>query len=158
MYPATHRRPRASRKADIPRSFVSKWQNAAPKVKLRRPVTACQTCRAAKVKCDGQQDCSRCSSRGIACSYLNVSSSDTQSLRDLQSGTNMAILSQDLSAEAPLTTAFAERPTPSSTSSLQNNGDFDSTIDWALYGNHHQIDEVHWQTESAHKNASFLML
>jgi hypothetical protein len=158
MYPATHRKPRASRKADIPRSFVSKWQNAAPKVRLRRPVTACQTCRAAKVKCDGQQDCSRCSSRGIACSYPTSVPSDTQSLMDLQSGTNMAILSQGLSVEAPLTTALAERPTQSSTSNLQNYGDFDSTIDWALYEDNHQTDEVHWQTESADKNASFLML
>jgi hypothetical protein len=77
---------------------------------------------------------------------------------DLQSGTNMAILSQGLSVEAPLTTALAERPTQSSTSNLQNYGDFDSTIDWALYEDNHQTDEVHWQTESADKNASFLML
>jgi hypothetical protein len=153
MYPATHRKPRASRKADIPRSFVSKWQNAAPKAKLRRPVTACQTCRTAKVKCDGQQDCSRCSSRGIACTYPTI-----MSLEDLQPGTNMATLSQDLFVEAPLTTAFVERPTQSSASSIQNSGDFDSTIDWALYGDHQQTDEVHRQTESADRNASFLML
>lgn len=51
---------------------MTSWQSsknggAAPL--SRRPPTACNACRASKVKCDGQQKCKRCKSRGTTCSY-----------------------------------------------------------------------------------------
>ncbi|ATY60727.1 Fungal transcriptional regulatory [Cordyceps militaris] len=62
-----------SRAADIPDNLMGKWQSdqnrstRAP----RRPMTACQTCRASKVKCDGKQRCRHCTLRGVACVYTN---------------------------------------------------------------------------------------
>ncbi|KAK0724662.1 hypothetical protein B0H67DRAFT_568467 [Lasiosphaeris hirsuta] len=72
---------RGSRKGEIPRNFIRNWHSsgstrgASPLV--RRPITACQSCRAAKVKCDGQQDCSRCNSRGMVCRYVNTETGET---------------------------------------------------------------------------------
>lgn len=70
MPPAQHTR--TSRMREIPRAFISSWQcpgarDAKPLV--RRPATACEACRVAKVKCNGQQECDRCTGRGISCSY-----------------------------------------------------------------------------------------
>ncbi|KAK8072898.1 hypothetical protein PG996_006246, partial [Apiospora saccharicola] len=35
-----------------------------------RPITACENCRTAKVRCNGQQDCQRCTARVLVCTYL----------------------------------------------------------------------------------------
>ncbi|KAK4178431.1 hypothetical protein QBC36DRAFT_104966 [Triangularia setosa] len=72
-----NRNARASRKGEIPRNFIRNWHSSASRPGggsplVRRPITACQSCRAAKVKCDGQQECNRCTSRGIACRYVNT--------------------------------------------------------------------------------------
>jgi hypothetical protein len=42
--------------------LVALFRNGSPKVQVRWPMTACQMCRTAKVKRDGQQECSRCGS------------------------------------------------------------------------------------------------
>jgi hypothetical protein len=63
---------RASRKREIPRNFILNWQcpgTQGAKPLVRRPMTACEACRIAKVKCNGQQECDRCNSRGIYCRY-----------------------------------------------------------------------------------------
>jgi hypothetical protein len=87
------RQPRGSRQGDIPGGFILKWQNPATQSVVRRPVTACQMCRIAKVKCNGKQDCDRCLGRGLVCNYKDsdkrnaaASLKDTASLtRDTQS-------------------------------------------------------------------------
>ncbi len=61
-----------SRITDKPDNLMFKWQSQTHrnnKKSARRPMTACQTCRATKVKCDGEHICGRCSTRGIACVY-----------------------------------------------------------------------------------------
>ncbi|XWW92246.1 hypothetical protein V2A60_000169 [Cordyceps javanica] len=62
------------RRGRIPGTLVLDWQSAetraAAKPLVRKPVTACESCRLAKVKCDaGQPDCARCHNRGIRCRY-----------------------------------------------------------------------------------------
>jgi hypothetical protein len=70
------RRPRGSRQGDIPGGFILKWQNPTAQSVVRRPVTACQMCRIAKVKCNGKEDCDRCSSRGLICNYKDSDKRD----------------------------------------------------------------------------------
>lgn len=64
---------RASRKGKIPGNFMLKWQSSGTKPLVRRPMTACQSCRTAKVKCDGQRECDNCTNRGIVCIYIHTS-------------------------------------------------------------------------------------
>lgn len=56
----------------IPGTNVLNWQSPSKKrVKpsIRRPMTACEACRSAKVKCNRQETCERCKNRGLICSY-----------------------------------------------------------------------------------------
>ncbi|EIT81835.1 hypothetical protein AO1008_08037 [Aspergillus oryzae 100-8] len=61
-----------SRRKQIPGTLVLNWQSPetqASKPLIRRPMTACEACRAAKVKCNGHRSCERCTSRGLHCTY-----------------------------------------------------------------------------------------
>lgn len=52
--------------------MVLNWQpveGQSSKTLIRRPMTACEACRSAKIKCNGQRDCERCKKRGLHCSY-----------------------------------------------------------------------------------------
>ncbi|KAF2704735.1 hypothetical protein K504DRAFT_506705 [Pleomassaria siparia CBS 279.74] len=69
------RNARPSRKGEIPGTLTLKWQNSStPSAKplSRRPLTACQSCRAAKAKCDGQRECHNCSIRRLKCTYTTT--------------------------------------------------------------------------------------
>lgn len=76
------RKARSSRKDEIPRGFLLNWQpsgtqDGKPLALIRRPATACEACRAAKVKCSGQLDCDRCTNRGTPCRYTTPSRSES---------------------------------------------------------------------------------
>lgn len=61
------------RKGRIPGTLVLNWQSPEAqhgKTLTRRPMTACEACRTAKVKCDAQRECGRCKARGLRCRYL----------------------------------------------------------------------------------------
>jgi hypothetical protein len=118
-------------------------------------MTACQTCRTAKVKCDGQQDCGRCNSRGIICRYARIETPDSDSppSSDLQSSTSMA-RPQELPVEMPLNFDSADNTTQFSTASVRNNDEFDTMIEWAPDTGHSSIAEVHWETTDVDMNAS----
>ncbi|KAE8367278.1 hypothetical protein BDV27DRAFT_76110 [Aspergillus caelatus] len=61
-----------SRRKQIPGTLVLNWQSPetqASKPLIRRPMTACEACRTAKVKCNGQRSCERCRTRGLHCTY-----------------------------------------------------------------------------------------
>ncbi|KAI1441716.1 hypothetical protein F5Y02DRAFT_289927 [Annulohypoxylon stygium] len=75
---ASNRNSRNARKGDIPRDYMSNWQCPGAdglSTLVRRPMTACEACRAMKAKCDGQQPCQRCSTRSIACRYPTTTKS-----------------------------------------------------------------------------------
>lgn len=62
-----------SGKKKIPGTLVLNWQppeTQPSKPLIRRPMTACEACRSAKVKCNGQRTCERCRNRGLHCSYV----------------------------------------------------------------------------------------
>ncbi|KAM0809539.1 putative Zn(2)-C6 fungal-type domain-containing protein [Seiridium cardinale] len=68
------RNSRVSRRQEIPANLTTYWQSSVlggAKPVVRRPKTACERCRTAKVKChgDGQHECDRCSSRSLVCQY-----------------------------------------------------------------------------------------
>lgn len=64
---------RTPRPGNIPENLIVNWRPSnphdAPRTLLRRPVTACDACRAAKAKCSGKQGCDRCTTRGLLCTY-----------------------------------------------------------------------------------------
>ncbi|KAM0173098.1 hypothetical protein ACHAPF_007013 [Botrytis cinerea] len=65
-------------KSGVPRSFILNWQSSkdqAAKTLIRRPITACETCRSAKVKCNAKSDCQRCRNREIKCVYKSANGS-----------------------------------------------------------------------------------
>ncbi len=76
-----------SRKGTIPRDFISSWQCSgirSAKQVARRPKTACVSCRTARVKCNGQRDCERCTNQGIACRYAVAATNPEGSNRSQQ--------------------------------------------------------------------------
>lgn len=80
MSPNIVRNPHGRRKQEIPANLVQKWQSSPLRVskpQVRRPKTACERCRTAKVRChgNGQNECSRCTSRGLPCRYGQLDSS-----------------------------------------------------------------------------------
>lgn len=75
------------RRKQIPGTLVLNWQSPeaqASKPVIRRPMTACEPCRAVKVKCNGQQACERCRNRGLRCTYTPPP--NTQNLQNAQNG------------------------------------------------------------------------
>lgn len=70
-----NRNARPSRNGEIPDNFIVNWRKpedcGRAKPLVRRPITACENCRAAKVRCNGQQDCHRCTTRGLVCAYTS---------------------------------------------------------------------------------------
>ena len=65
-------------KSGVPRSFILNWQSSkaqGAKPLIRRPITACEACRSAKVKCNAKSDCQRCRSREIKCVYKSANGS-----------------------------------------------------------------------------------
>lgn len=61
------------KRRQIPGTSVLQWQSSETHTP-RRPMTACKACRLAKAKCNGQQNCERCRSRGLRCTYSRPSS------------------------------------------------------------------------------------
>lgn len=61
---------RPARDGEIPDRFIKNWRKSPkPTPPVRRGITACESCRAAKVRCNGQQDCQRCIARQLVCTY-----------------------------------------------------------------------------------------
>ncbi|GAW14699.1 hypothetical protein ANO14919_041020 [Xylariales sp. No.14919] len=57
---------------DIPNNYFLTWQCPTAdgsNTMIRRPATACDGCRVAKVRCDGSDTCQRCKARGSVCRY-----------------------------------------------------------------------------------------
>ncbi|KAL4904011.1 hypothetical protein BDW74DRAFT_154973 [Aspergillus multicolor] len=81
--PLTPQQRRKSRNKEIPLNLIQTWQcpgNEGARPVVRRPITACDACRAAKVKCTGLQNaCDRCTGRGLPCKYTTPSHAGSSS-------------------------------------------------------------------------------
>ncbi|KAK9772863.1 putative Zn(2)-C6 fungal-type domain-containing protein [Seiridium cardinale] len=87
---------RASRKQEIPANLILNWQSSTlqgVKPLMRRPKTACERCRTAKVKCpgDGERDCARCTSRGLSCRYAQSAPLPSPAFSRPQSGADRTV-------------------------------------------------------------------
>ena len=141
-----------SRKGEIPGNFMLKWQSSATrgaKPLVRRPITACQLCRTAKVKCDGQQECGNCTSRGVVCRYT---STDPARRRHRPASTQAAsppagpqISSGEISTGVNVSNATTHPPMD--TAAYEHV--FDSMADWT----HETIPD--WGTTDPSLNVSF---
>ncbi|OAA39505.1 Fungal transcriptional regulatory protein [Beauveria brongniartii RCEF 3172] len=93
----------------IPDDFIAKWQSSKIRETkaVRRPTTACQACRASKVRCEGKQRCRRCILRGIACVYHTKPKSK---LKSTDSGTNAAVQASTQYAPVPAAAVMGDLP------------------------------------------------
>lgn len=72
---STARKSPGVQKKSIPGTQILDWQTtASTRPRVRRPVTACEACRSAKAKCNGQSNCDRCTKRGLHCKFTSTSS------------------------------------------------------------------------------------
>lgn len=106
---APNRHVRGSHAGEIPDNLTLSWQSSAataPHTKprlVRRPKTACEACRTAKIKCNGQNDCNQCIARGIICKYAAKGSSHkspgSEESRRLERGPECQITNDSMSGE-----------------------------------------------------------
>jgi len=149
------RNARTSRKDDVPSSFLLKWQSSATrgaKPLVRRPTTACQSCRLAKVKCDDRRECSNCISRGIVCRYtkrdsrhrpISTHAPPTPAGPQISSGEiPIAVDVSDATQHSPMDTATYEDV-------------FDSTSDWTNETIPQRLPNLDWGTTDPNLNVSF---
>ncbi|KAH8726012.1 hypothetical protein GQ44DRAFT_726384 [Phaeosphaeriaceae sp. PMI808] len=137
MASSATRKPRIPRKGNVPHNFMLKWQSSGPRPLIRRPMTACQMCRIAKVKCSGQQECDRCTSRGHVCTYTkDTSGKPTQSNASPQT----SIISREPDTESILEETFIALDTTDAT----NHSSSENTV----YGNNATVDNMlNWVPE-----------
>lgn len=123
---------RTSRPGNIPENLIVNWRPStphdAPRTLLRRPVTACDACRAAKAKCSGKQGCDRCTTRGLVCKYKSQvavkrcpPSRDVTNSPSTQAMSPTQEINQGVPAVVPVGYIAAER-SPSSTGYQPSDG------------------------------------
>lgn len=106
---------RTSRPRSVPDSLIVNWRASDPRdgaqPLVRRPVTACDACRSAKVKCGGKQDCGRCVSRGLVCSFASraAQKSSLPAGDGVQPPSTHAAWPQDVAQEEPMIDAVHSR-------------------------------------------------
>jgi hypothetical protein len=154
------RKARGSRKSNIPHDFILKWQSSGPKPLVRRPITACQACRIARVKCDNQPQCERCLSRNIVCRYTTLGALDTPLPSKPSSATDAA---QPI---APLPTTRAEIPVDLGTTDATNlhsmgtttyDEAFEAMADWSPDAGDQALDDLTWLPMDTNLNVGYLL-
>ncbi|KAI2463312.1 hypothetical protein F4781DRAFT_126968 [Annulohypoxylon bovei var. microspora] len=150
---ASNRNPRTPRIGDIPQDYMLNWQCPSAEglsTLVRRPMTACEACRATKAKCDGQQACQRCTTRGIACRYPTTKSTSTDPARQSHSrrssteawGSLHQAQSDDENASSSRTVDVAGDE--SITDSMK---DTRSEMSWMNDLGHQELDFLDWSPE-----------
>lgn len=123
MSPQTIRNPHGPRRQDIPANFTQKWQSSPRQVarpQTRRPKTACERCRTAKVRChgDGQNECDRCTSRGLPCRYAQSAPSPGSTATPSSSDPDRTTIPEKI-RDRDLTTDNTHELASENTSSIQ---------------------------------------
>jgi hypothetical protein len=161
--PLTPQQRRKSRNKEIPLNLMQTWQcpgNKGARPVVRRPITACDACRSAKVKCTGLQNvCDRCTGRGLACKYTTPSSSSrsTASLSPPRTAGD-SISSISSNHQSPSTAAGSNSSAKSSDAMAMEwvldtadalglvevpGHDFSTMVDWSKELSHQMVD---WST------------
>lgn len=146
-----------SRKGEIPGNFMLKWQSSATqgvKPRVRRPVTACQLCRTAKVKCDGQPECGNCTSRGIICIYTNTDPAQRRhrpaSTHAVSPPAGPQISSGEISTGVDVSNATTR--SPMDTAAYEHV--FDSMADWTNETTPQRLPDFDWGSTDPSLNVS----
>ena len=132
---------RASRKGEIPGNFMLKWQSSSTKPLVRRPMTACQSCRTAKVKCDGQRECDNCTNRGIVCIYRHTSAIASPPAAQQTSAEEIstALGARDVTTTMPMDTAAYEHA-------------FDGMANWTDGTGPQRLTDIDWGATDPNPN------
>lgn len=161
MASTTPRKVHGSRKGDIPHSFVQKWRSSGPKQLVRRPLTACQACRTARVKCDNQPQCDRCATRDLICRYTNSDVRGVSAPNDFSSATTAV---DDASPrEAPQTTLeeifIGSETTTAASHPFMGTGshyeDFEVMTDWHPNAIHQDLVDFTWPSTATVINVRY---
>jgi hypothetical protein len=147
MMPSRPRKSHESRKGDVPSKFILKWQSSGPKPQVRRPTTACQPCRTAKVKCNGQPQCDRCNTRDLACKYTNSSVPEPPPPSNPSSTTNAASPIGPTQTPSEEITINLEPANVTNLLSMDSTGcddAFEPMADWSPDAAHHALDDFAW--------------
>ncbi|KAL5044271.1 hypothetical protein BDW71DRAFT_209482 [Aspergillus fruticulosus] len=166
--PLTPQQRRKSRNKEIPLNLIQTWQcpgSEGARPVVRRPITACDACRSAKVKCTGLQNaCDRCTGRGLPCKYTTPSSS-SRSTAASESPPNTASSSSSASSnhQSPATAAISgsnssdgmamewvlDTADPLSLDEVPGH-EFCTTVDWSKEMSNQLVD---WSTLDFSQNA-----
>lgn len=149
MQSSAARKPRASRKGEIPGKFIQKWQSSGTRAKkplVRRPMTACQACRTAKVKCDGQEECERCTSRGIVCKYTVTETAETLPPHRLTGVASSQNISQAVPEQMSIDWDAFDATNHLSMGSTAYEDGCNNMPDWVSSTTHHPLDNFDWGT------------
>jgi hypothetical protein len=158
MVAVNPRKPRASRKSNIPDDFIQKWQSTGPKPLVRRPITACQVCRIARAKCDNQPQCERCSSRDIVCRYTSLGALNTPLLSNPSSTINAAqpiALAQTTRAAIPVDLNTTTATNLHSMDTTAYDGGFEAMADWTPDIGHQALDDLAWLSMDTSLNVGY---
>lgn len=161
-----NRNARHSRNGEIPDNFIVNWRKpeacGGAKPLVRRPITACENCRTAKVRCNGQQDCHRCTARGLVCAYTSNPVLDRRSpAEDGAQPSSMHAASpaaaQDVTQEVPAVVNIDATAAPSD---LEYRPGVDletmTPADWTNGSHDHSIDHFDWGPVDSTVNVSSL--
>ncbi|KAL4735226.1 hypothetical protein BDV11DRAFT_208679 [Aspergillus similis] len=158
--PLTPQQRRKSRNKEIPLNLIQTWQcpgSEGARPVVRRPITACDACRAAKVKCTGLQNaCDRCTGRGLPCKYTTPSSSSRSTASSASPpNTSSSTSSNHQSPETAATSLSGSNPSdgmamewvldttdPLSLDEVHEHG-FGTTVDWSKEMSNQLVD---WST------------
>lgn len=139
------------RRGRLPGTLILDWQSAetrAARPLVRKPATACEACRLAKVRCDAAQpDCARCRNRGTQClySFRSVTGAPTVPIATPPSSTSQDSPSRTVPlAHSPdLTTINPPMDSDPSSPADGRAAAIDIT-DWGEAASSYGFDDIHW--------------
>ncbi|KAL4757481.1 Zn(II)2Cys6 transcription factor domain-containing protein, partial [Aspergillus foveolatus] len=158
--PSTPQQRRKSRNKEIPLNLIQTWQcpgSEGTRAVVRRPITACDACRAAKVKCTGLQNaCDRCTGRGLPCKYTTPSTSSRSTASFASSPNTSSSTSSNHQSPATAATSISES-NPSDSMLMEweldtanqltldeaSGHEFGTTVDWSKEMSDQLVD---WST------------
>ncbi|KAH8653803.1 hypothetical protein BX600DRAFT_471665 [Xylariales sp. PMI_506] len=112
----------SAQRGQIPGTLVFNWQptdSQGTRSLVRRPITACQPCRAARAKCKGTLPCARCRARGISCKNITQVGHRYSSASNRLSGHTVQSVEPAL-VENPAVSIVLGSPVTSSTMTLES--------------------------------------
>ncbi|KAJ5272366.1 hypothetical protein N7478_007491 [Penicillium angulare] len=134
----------------IPGTQVLDWRARTPRPRLRRPMTACQACRSAKAKCNGQSKCQRCKKRGISCEFNPISNEGNGSINGdhydrRRNSVTPSLLTDDVPAgQIPESRCIPRHDTITNQQSPQYDSTFNGVENWNERALNDALEQFDW--------------